>query len=159
MPVRLGRSPAPEAMLTMRPNPPRFMCGATACEHQNAPCTLASNSTIQSCSPTSSSGRPTCPRTPPAQFVPVALFKVFVHPLIVLAAGLLLNGAGVAVPGFGLMVLVLAAALPSASNVSLLAERFEADNGRVARIIMTSTVIAFASFSALAWLLGVQAAT
>jgi malonate transporter len=98
-------------------------------------------------------------RTPPAQFVPVALFKVFVHPLIVLAAGLLLNGAGVAVPGFGLMVLVLAAALPSASNVSLLAERFEADNGRVARIIMTSTVIAFASFSALAWLLGVQAAT
>jgi malonate transporter and related proteins len=97
-------------------------------------------------------------RTPPAQFVPVALFKVFVHPLIVLAAGLLLNGAGVAVPDFGLMVLVLAAALPSASNVSLLAERFEADNGRVARIIMTSTVIAFASFSALAWLLGVQAA-
>jgi malonate transporter and related proteins len=93
-------------------------------------------------------------RTPPMQFVPVALFKVLVHPLLVLSAGLLLNAAGMPVPPSGLTVLVLAAALPSASNVSLLAERFEADNGRVARIIMTSTVIAFASFSAIAWLLG-----
>jgi len=45
-------------------------------------------------------------------------------------------------------VLVLVAALPSASNVSLLAERFGADNGRIARIIMLSTVLAFFSFSA-----------
>ena len=95
-------------------------------------------------------------RTPPAQFVPVALFKLFVHPALVLSAGLLAHGAGVPVPTFGLTVLVLAAALPSASNVSLLAERYEADNGRVARIIMTSTVLAFVSFSALAWLLGAQ---
>ena len=97
-------------------------------------------------------------RTPAMQFAPVALFKVVVHPALVLAAGLLLGAAGVAVPPFGLTALVLAAALPSASNVSLLAERFEADNGRVARIIMTSTVLAFASFSAIAWLLGVGAA-
>jgi predicted permease len=54
------------------------------------------------------------------------------------------------------MVLVLVAALPSASNVSLLAERYGADNGRVARIIMSSTVLAFVSFSAIAWLFGVQ---
>jgi predicted permease len=53
-------------------------------------------------------------------------------------------------------VLTLAAALPSASNVSLLAERYGADNGRVARIIMSSTVLAFGSFSLLAWLFGVQ---
>ena len=39
------------------------------------------------------------------------------------------------------------AALPSASNVSLLAERYQADNGRIARIIMTSTVLSFASFT------------
>ena len=46
-----------------------------------------------------------------------------------------------------------AAALPSASNVSLLAERYGADNGRIARIIMASTVVAFFSFSGLAmWL-------
>ena len=93
-------------------------------------------------------------RTPPAQFVPLAFAKLFVHPLLVLATGLLASGAGLAVPGFGLTVLVLAAALPSASNVSLLAERFGADNGRVARIIMTSTAAAFVSFPAIAWLLG-----
>ncbi len=45
------------------------------------------------------------------------------------------------------MVVTLAAALPSASNVSMLAERYGADNGRVARIIMSSTVLAFVSFT------------
>jgi malonate transporter len=94
-------------------------------------------------------------RTPVREYLPVALVKLFVHPLLVGAVGLAARAAGVAVPGFGLMVLVLAAALPSASNVSLLAERHGADNGRVARIIMASTVLAFASFSALAWALGV----
>jgi malonate transporter len=44
-------------------------------------------------------------------------------------------------------VLVLLSALPSASNVSLLAERFGADNGRIARIILLSTVLAFFSFA------------
>jgi malonate transporter and related proteins len=48
---------------------------------------------------------------------------------------------------------VLAAALPSASIVSLLAERYGADNGRIARIIMASTALAFVSFSLLAWML------
>ena len=58
---------------------------------------------------------------------------------------------GAPVSGFGLMVLTLVAALPSASNVSVLAERYGADNGRVARIIMASTALAFATFSGLAW--------
>ncbi len=93
-------------------------------------------------------------RTPVADFLPVALFKLLLHPALVLCAGLLARAAGVDVPAFGLTVLVLAAALPSASNVSLLAERYGADNGRVARIIMASTVLAFASFSVLAWVLG-----
>jgi hypothetical protein len=43
--------------------------------------------------------------------------------------------------------MVLTAALPSASNVSLLAERMGADNGRVARIILVSTAAAFFTFS------------
>lgn len=47
-----------------------------------------------------------------------------------------------------LTVMVLVAALPSASNVSMLAERFGADNGRIARIILASTAVAFLSFSA-----------
>ncbi|MBC7956352.1 MAG: AEC family transporter [Cytophagales bacterium] len=96
-------------------------------------------------------------RTPLPQYLPVALIKLFVHPLLVLSVGLLLRAAGAPVPEFGLSVLMLAAALPSASNVSLLAERYGADNGRVARIIMASTVLAFVTFSLLAWGLGIQA--
>jgi len=92
-------------------------------------------------------------RTPVRNYLPVALFKLFVHPLVVLSIGLLARAAGVPVAGFGLTVLMLVAALPSASNVSLLAERYGADNGRIARIIMASTVLAFASFSLLAWFL------
>ena len=92
-------------------------------------------------------------RTPVGQFLPVVLFKLLVHPLLVLAVGLLAHAAGAPVPSFGLTVLVLAAALPSASSVSMLAERYGADNGRVARIIMASTVLAFVSFSLLAWAL------
>ena len=96
-------------------------------------------------------------QTRPADYVPVALIKLFVHPLLVfaLAAGAREMGAPLSV--FQITVLTLAAALPSASNVSLLAERYGADNGRIARIIMTSTVLAFVSFSGLAWLFGVQA--
>jgi len=45
-------------------------------------------------------------------------------------------------------VMVLVAALPSASNVSLLAERFGADTGRIARIILLTTAAAFLTFSA-----------
>jgi predicted permease len=48
---------------------------------------------------------------------------------------------------FALQVIVLVAALPSASNVSLLAERLGADNGRIARIILVTTVAAFFTFS------------
>ncbi len=92
-------------------------------------------------------------RTPVAEYLPAALIKLFVHPALVGGAGLALRAAGVEVPSFGLTMLVLAAALPSASNVSLLAERYGADNGRVARIIMASTVLAFASFSSIAWLM------
>ena len=46
-----------------------------------------------------------------------------------------------------LTVMVLVAALPSASNVSLLAERLGADNGRIARIILVTTAAAFFTFS------------
>ena len=93
-------------------------------------------------------------RTPMRQVLPVAAVKLLLHPLLVLGAGLSARALGVAVDDFGLTVLVLAAALPSASNVSLLTERYGADNGRIARIIMASTALAFVSFSLLAWALG-----
>lgn len=80
---------------------------------------------------------------------PVALIKLFLHPLLLLLALLLAKQLGFVIADFTATVLVCVAALPSASNVSLLAERFGADNGRIARIIMLSTAIAFISFSAL----------
>ena len=94
-------------------------------------------------------------RTPVGNYLPVAVIKLLLHPLlIVLLAGAAL-ALGWPITPFQISVMVLAAALPSASNVSLLAERFGADNGRIARIIMSSTVLAFVSFPLLAWLLGV----
>ena len=95
-------------------------------------------------------------RTAARDYLPVVAIKLMLHPLLVLTAGLALRAAGIDVPAFGLMVIVLVAALPSASNVSLLAERFGADNGRVARIIMASTVLSFATFTLVAWAFGVE---
>ena len=95
-------------------------------------------------------------RTEVADYVPVALAKLFLHPLLVLALGAAARELGAPLTAFQLTVLVLAAGLPSASNVSLLAERYGADNGRIARIIMSSTVVAFVSFSLLAWAFNVQ---
>jgi malonate transporter and related proteins len=94
--------------------------------------------------------------TPLALTLPVVLIKNLLHPLLVLLLGLAARALGAPLSGFQLMVMVLVAALPSASNVSLLAERHGADNGRVARIIMASTVLAFGTFSGVAWLFGVQ---
>jgi malonate transporter len=94
--------------------------------------------------------------TPTSHHVPVALVKLLVHPLLVLSVGLLAKALGLEVTNFALLVLVLNAALPSASNVAILAERYGADNGRVTRIIMVSTVLAFLSFSAIAWAFGVR---
>jgi malonate transporter len=53
----------------------------------------------------------------------------------------------VALDPFALMVVVLVAALPSASNVSMLAERLGANNGRIAQIILVTTTLAFLTFS------------
>ena len=95
-------------------------------------------------------------RTPLAQYLPVALVKLLVHPLAVLGVGLGAQRLGLPLNDFQLMVLTLVAALPSASNVSLLTERYGADSGRVARIILASTVLAVATFSAAVWLFGVR---
>ena len=81
-------------------------------------------------------------------YVPIALAKLLLHPLLVWAVGRAAIALGVPLTPFSLTVLVLLAALPSASNVSLLAEKFGAHNGRVARIILVSTALAFLSFSA-----------
>lgn len=81
-------------------------------------------------------------------YVPVALAKLIIHPLLVWAVGMGAIAMGLSLSHETLVVLVLLAALPSASNVSLLTERYGAHSGRVARIILVSTSLAFLTFSA-----------
>ena len=85
---------------------------------------------------------------PLRDFVPVALVKLLVHPALVWGAGSLAIMLGLPLGRFALNVMVLVAALPSASNVALLSERFGADTGRIARIILLTTAAAFLTFSA-----------
>ncbi len=85
---------------------------------------------------------------PLRDYVPVALIKLLLHPLLVLLVGVGAIQLGVPLDRFALTVIVLVAALPSASNVTLLAEKFGADNGRIARIVLVSTAAAFLTFSA-----------
>ncbi len=83
----------------------------------------------------------------PAQDIAaISGFKLLVHPFVVwvLASAAAATGH---MPQAALVPLVLTAALPSASNVSLLAERYGADNGRIARIILWTTALAFCTFS------------
>jgi malonate transporter and related proteins len=80
-------------------------------------------------------------------YLPMALLKLFVHPLLVLLVGSTAIHLGVPLSKFALMVMVLVAALPSASNVAMLAEKFDADSGRIARIILVTTAAAFLTFS------------
>jgi malonate transporter and related proteins len=85
---------------------------------------------------------------PARDFLPVVFIKLLVHPLLVWGAGHVAIALGVPLRADALNVMVLVAALPSASNVAILAERFGADSGRIARIIMITTAAAFLTFSA-----------
>ena len=78
----------------------------------------------------------------------IVFYKLILHPALVLGAGRLAIAAGAPLDGFAATVLALVAALPSASNVPMLAERFGADAGRIARIVLVTTTLAFLSFSA-----------
>lgn len=81
-------------------------------------------------------------------YLPVVLYKLLLHPVLVLLAMTAVVQLGFHIERLTIMVVVLVAALPSASNVALLAERFGADTGRIARIILITTASAFFTFSA-----------
>jgi len=85
-------------------------------------------------------------RAPLADVLPVVAVKLLVHPVLVWVLGQGAMALGLPLSSSALMVIVLVAALPSASNVSMLAEPFGADNGRIARIILWTTVATFFSF-------------
>jgi predicted permease len=82
----------------------------------------------------------------------LVVLKLVVHPLVVVAMGWGLMYLGLPLTPTALMAVVLVAALPSASNSAVLAERFGADSARITRVILLSTALAFPSFSAwVAW--------
>ena len=84
---------------------------------------------------------------PMGDYLPIVLLKLIVHPVLVLVVGALAISLGAPLSKFALTVIVLVAALPSASNVAMLAERYDADSARIARIIMLTTAAAFLTFS------------
>ena len=96
--------------------------------------------------------RPDAPLKSPSLALPIAA-KLLVHPAIVWLAMSLMG-----VDAFATQVAVLTAALPSAGWVFIFAIRYEADAGRVSAIILLTTALAFVTFSALVWLLGIERA-
>ncbi|MFY9458390.1 MAG: AEC family transporter, partial [Aquabacterium commune] len=83
----------------------------------------------------------------PAQGVTPSLWwlvalKLLVHPALVWLAAALAAELGHALPPLSVLALTLAAALPSAANVSMLAEREGADTAMVARVILWTTAAA-----------------
>ncbi|MBC7182292.1 MAG: AEC family transporter, partial [Marinobacter sp.] len=86
--------------------------------------------------------------------IPVIVsLKLFIHPLLVLGVGYVAIALGADIGAAPLALLALVAALPSASNVPMLSERFHADTGRVAKIVLLSTALSFLTFSsAVVWL-------
>lgn len=80
-------------------------------------------------------------------YLPVAVIKLVLHPVLVLLVLTTAEQLGFAMDRFSILVVVLVAALPSASNVALLSERFGADTGRIALIILATTAAAFFTFS------------
>lgn len=86
------------------------------------------------------------------------LLKLVVHPWAVMGLGLGLTSLGHALPQAGWLTLVMAAALPSASNVAMLAEREGAQTAWVARLILWTTVGALLTLTLWAQAMGIQAA-
>lgn len=78
----------------------------------------------------------------------LAVLKLLAHPALLFIAFELANWLGAEIDAVTMTVVILVAALPSASNVAILAERFGADSAQIARIIMVSTAVAFLSFPA-----------
>lgn len=83
----------------------------------------------------------------------LATLKLLAHPLLVWGLGSAALALGLPLDREALTALILLAALPAAANVSILAERFGADSSRVAQVILISTVVSFATFTAAAALL------
>jgi predicted permease len=93
--------------------------------------------------------RPDAPMKSPILVLPIVA-KLVVHPAIVWLTMRLFG-----IDEFTTRVAVLCAALPSAGWVFIFAIRYEADAGRISATILLTTAVAFVTFSALVWGLGI----
>lgn len=91
------------------------------------------------------------PEAPNRLLLPFIGAKLAAHPALVWAGIRLGLRLGWRLEPWLQDTLILLAALPSASNVSFLAERMGGDAGWVARVILWTTVGAFASFTVWGW--------
>jgi hypothetical protein len=94
--------------------------------------------------------RPGTPHRSSIVAVPI-VGKLLLHPLAVWAVALFFG-----VDRFTMTVGVLTAALPTAGWAFIFAQRYEADAGRVSAAVVFSTALAFITFSALVWFLGMD---
>ncbi len=78
--------------------------------------------------------------------------KLLLHPYIVAIVAIYMFG----LPAFQMHVLVLMAALPVAGSVFLFAERAGSNSDAISGSILVSTALAFFSFSALSWAMGLS---
>lgn len=83
----------------------------------------------------------------------LVIAKLIAHPLLMCGAIIAVRSAGGSIESWMAQSLVLLAALPGASNVSFLTERMGGNAAWVARVILWSTVGAFATFSFWGWTL------
>lgn len=92
------------------------------------------------------------PRGETGPLAALVVAKLGLHPVLVLCAASGARAMGWPLSDLGLITLVMAAALPSASNVSMLAER-EGAATRVARLIMWTTALSWPTLALwAAWL-------
>lgn len=85
--------------------------------------------------------------------------KLLIHPALVWVGMATLSAMGVHVSPTSALAMLLVASLPSASNVTFLAERMGGDATWVARIIMWTTVWSFFTFTAGSWWFQLQKLT
>ena len=124
----LGQASTPAALVTL---------GAIVARSQMRPGLAAGAVSVVG----ASSARGGAHAVAPSLWWLVAL-KLLVHPALVWLAAAVAAELGHALPPLSVLALTLAAALPSAANVSMLAEREGADTAMVARVILWTTAAA-----------------
>lgn len=77
----------------------------------------------------------------------IAALKMIGQPLLISSVFQAANAMGAGIEPFTITVITLVGALPSASNITILAERFEADSGKIAKIVLLTTSFTFFTFA------------